>query len=631
MDPAEDVLTGGAAVDFGMANHGQLKAIATRAYAQLAVEFPDIATATTQGAALAAYVGGFHAESGNYEPLLQGELKHAGKLFYDAIGAATGKGNIGYPWSKDAGMDRHASPATVGQVKMAFSFPQPLGGVIFNEPPSSVVITSPTQGQQLYAVLEKDITVQVAASDPDGNIDRVEFYEDGVLFATDTSAPYEAVYEDAPFGSYVFTAKAIDSRDLELTSSAVTVTVASGAPSSIALVGVTEGAHYLTYQAVPIQVEVSDPDNNIVKVEIWEGGHLLVQFMPPNMEPYQTMWVQPATGNYDLWARVYDADGQSLESERIHAVRDYNAPPVVTFSSPTQNQTYVLYQTMGKVDLTASAYDPDLHTMGGIGFYYTNTSVGGPMTLIANFPAPASTTNWTADMDWTPPSAGDYIIHARGYDLHGAPTTITRNIKVVAPTVVTLQEGVNGYTGMVDTELSWKGSPSGGDTTLRVRFTDTFFNKEAEVALMKWDLTGIPTNATVLEANMAVHVSSASSDPGSTSVYLLKTAWDESQANWEEKVTGTDWHGEGASGTNDVETNSIGWFDTDTAGWTSFAFTGTTAQSSLTKFKTWISTPSANHGVRLRATSAPHYCFISSSEAYDSSKRPKLTVTYWVP
>lgn len=627
VDPADDVLTGGAAVDFSMANHGQLKAIATRAYARLLVEYPNIATATTEGAALAAYVGGFNATTGNYEPLLQGELKHAGKLFYDAIGAVTGKGYIGYPWSKDAGMDRHASPATAGQVKMVFSFPQPLRGVIFNEPPSSVVITSPTQGQFIYSTGMAEITVQVEASDPDNNLNRVEFYKDGMLFATDTSAPYEAIYDGAPFGSHVFTAKAVDARDLERTSSAVTVTVASSAPSSIALLGLTEGEHYLTYESVPIQVATSDPDNNIVKVEIWLNGYIYTQFEPPNMEPYQTSWMQTSYGDCELWAKVYDADGQSLESEHIHVVRDYNAPPVVTFSSPTQNQKYVLHGALGKVDLTASAYDPDHHGVGGINFYYTNTSVGGIMTPIET--PPATGTPATVDMDWTPTAAGEYIIHARAYDTYGAPTTITRNISVVAPTVVTLQEGVNGYTGMVDTHLSSKNATSGADYTVRVRQTDTYFNRETIISLLKWNLTSIPTNATVLGASMDVYVEWG--DAGSTSVFMMKTPWDEMQATWDKKSTGVNWHAEGASGTNDVEATAFGSLATSTTGWKTMDFTGATPQSGLTKLKGWISTPSTNHGLKLKSWSAPHSCGISSSEHYNSANRPKLTVTYWVP
>ena len=325
-NPAEDVLTGGAAVDFGMANQGQLKAIASRAYAQLAVEFPDIATATDEGIALAAYVSGFQTSSGNYEPLLQGQLKHAATLFYDAIGAATGKGEIGYPWAKNIGDDRNHSPATVGQVKLAFSFPQPLLGAIFNEPPNSVVITSPTQGQHFYTLAEKDVTVQVAASDPDGDIERVEFYENGVLFATDTTAPYEAVFEDAPLGTYALTAKAIDSHDEELTSSAVSVTVASNAPSSVSLVGLTEGAHYPGWTGVPIRVDVSDPDDNIVRVDIWQtsgsfGTRIVAIFLPPSVPPYEATWVD-GQDTYEIWAIAYDADGQKLESEHIHVVRD---------------------------------------------------------------------------------------------------------------------------------------------------------------------------------------------------------------------------------------------------------------------------------------------------------------------
>jgi hypothetical protein len=90
-----------------------------------------------------------------------------------------------------------------------------------NQPPE-VEITSPADGASFTA--PADIPVTATASDPDGSVDRVEFYRNGALVGTDPTAPYSFTHTGLPAGSYLLLARAFDDQDA-FTDDQVTVTV----------------------------------------------------------------------------------------------------------------------------------------------------------------------------------------------------------------------------------------------------------------------------------------------------------------------------------------------------------------------------------------------------------------------
>lgn len=616
-DPAEQVLTGGAPVDFGMANQGQFKMIASRAYAEMAEEFPNIATATPEGAALTAYISSFLTGDGNYEPLLQGELKHAASLFYKAIGAVTGKGDIGVPWEKDSGNDHNYSPATVGQVKMIFSFPQPLRGVIFNEPPSSVAITSPATGTHFIGA--QDINLQASASDPDGNLDRVEFYENGVLFATDSSAPYAATWPEGSLGSYVFTAKAIDTKGLELTSSAVTVEVDSSAPSSVVITSPAPGAYFTAGQPVTIQVSASDPDNNIVAAILYEGETPIQSPYFPDYSSFQMTWNQSTPGIYQLRVKVIDTDGQELMSAPLDLGRSVNQPPVVNSFLPVQNERFAATPT---ASLVVSASVSDSNGLGSVEFS------GGPNESSLTPLAITGVYGALYEADWNNLSAGSYVVKVKATDAYGAVTEILRNFTVVTPTTVSIQEGVNGYTGMVDTYLNSNAATTNYGSSL------TLSTREANptiVMLMKWDLAGkLPAGARVLDASLTLNVTIPSNDV--FWVWPLAREWTEDGATWNATGTGVNWTTAGAASTSgstkDYEPTRLAWLASKSP-------TGANTFVSEWAFKyqvqSWIDSPATNFGVRLASVNdgLNKEAKVSSSEATTSSQRPALTIVYY--
>lgn len=126
------------------------------------------------------------------------------------------------------------------------------GSAPANQDPS-VSITSPianasvTQGGA--------IIIEANATDADGSVTKVEFYQGAVKLGEDTSAPFTYTWNNAPTGAYSLTAKAYDNAGASKTSSAVNINVVASpsTPSEDPLAqqpsdGTTSGTGKITHE-----------------------------------------------------------------------------------------------------------------------------------------------------------------------------------------------------------------------------------------------------------------------------------------------------------------------------------------------------------------------------------------------
>ncbi len=91
-----------------------------------------------------------------------------------------------------------------------------------NQPPT-VSITSPSEGATFTE--GDNITINADASDSDGSVTLVEFFEGSTKLGEDNSSPYSYTWNNVSAGSYALTAKATDNEGAATTSSAVNITV----------------------------------------------------------------------------------------------------------------------------------------------------------------------------------------------------------------------------------------------------------------------------------------------------------------------------------------------------------------------------------------------------------------------
>ncbi|MFM7021443.1 MAG: Ig-like domain-containing protein [Flavobacteriales bacterium] len=95
-------------------------------------------------------------------------------------------------------------------------------GIAVNQAPQ-VNISSPINNASFSA--PASIAISANASDADGSISKVEFYNGAVLLGTDVSAPYSYTLTGVAAGTYSLTAKAFDNQNAAATSTATTVVV----------------------------------------------------------------------------------------------------------------------------------------------------------------------------------------------------------------------------------------------------------------------------------------------------------------------------------------------------------------------------------------------------------------------
>jgi YD repeat-containing protein len=89
--------------------------------------------------------------------------------------------------------------------------------------PPTVSLSSPASGTTLTALA--NVTITANASDSDGTISKVEFYQGTTLIGTDTTAPYSIAWNNVAQGAYSIVAKATDNSGAVTTSSPAGITV----------------------------------------------------------------------------------------------------------------------------------------------------------------------------------------------------------------------------------------------------------------------------------------------------------------------------------------------------------------------------------------------------------------------
>jgi len=101
------------------------------------------------------------------------------------------------------------------------SFDLELTGNVQFQPPS-INIISPTNGETVASL---HLPIRVSATDADGTVVAVEFFEGGTLFGTSTTPPFTVIRSNIAAGTYTFTAVAFDSTGLTAPSPPVTISV----------------------------------------------------------------------------------------------------------------------------------------------------------------------------------------------------------------------------------------------------------------------------------------------------------------------------------------------------------------------------------------------------------------------
>lgn len=243
-----------------------------------------------------------------------------------------------------------------------------------NQSPS-VSITSPAANASFTA--PASVTITAAATDADGSIAKVEFYNGSTLLGTATTSPYTYTWSSVAAGTYSLIAKATDNAGATTTSAAVSVVVTSSTGGN-------------TCDGIAAWTATG----------IYTGGTKVVY----NSKIYTAKWwtqnEQPDThtGDGQVWTYTGDCSGGGNTGG--------GTAPTVSISSPSAGASFTAPAT---VSITATASDAD-GTIASVAFYNGSTLLG---TVTAS----------PYTYSWTSVAAGTYSLTAKATDNSGNATT----------------------------------------------------------------------------------------------------------------------------------------------------------------------------------------------------------------
>ncbi len=180
-----------------------------------------------------------------------------------------------------------------------------------------ISLTYPTNGSTFYEP-NNDITIIANASDPDGSVTRVEFFQGSTKLGEKTSPPWSYRWDNVPVGSYSLWARAHDNRQATTNSQTVSITVeaqADNLPPYIAITSPEDGSiFYIPDNNFTILANANDQDGSIAKVEFFQGDTKLGEKTTP---PWSYRWNDVPVGSYLIWARTYDDEDASASSPTV--------------------------------------------------------------------------------------------------------------------------------------------------------------------------------------------------------------------------------------------------------------------------------------------------------------------------
>ncbi|RJG05287.1 hypothetical protein D3870_03980 [Noviherbaspirillum cavernae] len=269
--------------------------------------------------------------------------------------------------------------------------------VAHNQAPT-VALTAPANNANYMA--PATVTLTATASDTDGSIAKVEFFNGSTLLGTATAAPYTFDWTSVAAGSYTITAKATDDKGLTTTSAAVAITVAQNQAPTVALTAPDNGASYISPASIALTANATDVDGTIAKVELYDGSTLLATL---TQAPYTFMWNDATAGSHALLARATDNFGTTVASPAVTITVISNQAPAVSVTA-----TPDIAAAPATIELAATATDTD-GTIARVEFFNGSTLL-------------ATVTNAPYVHSWTGVAQGGYTITAKAVDNAGAVT-----------------------------------------------------------------------------------------------------------------------------------------------------------------------------------------------------------------
>ena len=317
----------------------------------------------------------------------------------------------------------------------------------------AVSITTPIAGTDFIS--PATVSINATASDVDGTVSKVEFYQGNTLLGVDDTKPYTFLWNNVPAATYDLTAKAIDNTNLS--TSSVPVKIIVSPPNLNGFCGTAFNKDY-EFKADTIEGKVIftlhalSPivGSKYALINIKEG--VADTYSGYDMIPSGADFIFLKTIAVGTPLRYYFTYNVPTGGERNSSANPHsyvvgksctgaNGIPSVSITGPNKN---AIFTEPALVNLQAAAFDAD-GTVANVEFFRGNMSIGKDLTGPYGF-------------DWTNVPAGNYQVTAKVTD-DKKLTNISTDLKVT----VNINFG-SGYCGTVaNGDYSYKVETIGGN------------------------------------------------------------------------------------------------------------------------------------------------------------------------
>ena len=291
-------------------------------------------------------------------------------------------------------------------------------------------------------------------------------------------------------------------------------------------------------------------------------------------------------------------------------------PPLIA-SANAEDATHVLVNFNETLDATEAAISG-------------NFSIAGLSISNAELLADASVVRLTTSAMTSGSSYTLSVDNVQDLALNTILSNSQTNFDFFATMSVSFQDGIApspAYDGTVDAYIREVAPDTsyGLNTTIQVDGSEPSGAVTDMNTVLGWDISNIPSNATVVSADIQLEVTNISSGP--YECYSLLGAWDQTQVTWNSASTGVPWGAPGASSGSDRGTQVACSISAPTTG----PLTVNLTTDGLALVQSWIANPSNNHGLVIANPATSDGADFHSSESATAMARPKLNVTYSVP
>jgi len=245
--------------------------------------------------------------------------------------------------------------------------------------PPSVAITAPANNASFTA--PATIAIAADATDSDGTVAKVEFFNGATKLGEDTTSPYSFDWTVVPQGSYTLTARATDNFNQSTTSAPVSITVMppNTVPPSVTITAPANNTSFMAPATINITADAADTDGTVTKVEFFNGATKLGE---DTDSPYAFTWSNVPLGTYSLTAKATDNMTATTTSAAVGVTVQPNQPPTIALTAPADLASV----PAPTADLQAALTDPENQPLTVTFYGRKKGPVAGPDFTLVTLP-----------------------------------------------------------------------------------------------------------------------------------------------------------------------------------------------------------------------------------------------------